>query len=130
MQPVRLTRAMELQETAMPAYAIGHLHDVVMGPEIVAYLERIDATLAPFEGRFLIHGGPVDVLEGEWRGDLVVIAFPDRERARSWYESQAYQDILPLRTRHAKGDVILIEGVGDEHRATDILTPASTGRAS
>jgi uncharacterized protein (DUF1330 family) len=40
----------------MPAYAIGHLRDVAVGPEIVEYLERIDETLAPFGGRFIIHG--------------------------------------------------------------------------
>ena len=42
----------------MSAYAVANLHAVRMGPEIVRYLERIDATLAPFEGRFIIHGGP------------------------------------------------------------------------
>jgi hypothetical protein len=29
----------------MPAYAIAHLRAVQVGPEIVEYLERIDATL-------------------------------------------------------------------------------------
>ena len=41
----------------MPAYAIGCLTDVRLGPGVVAYLKGIDATLAPFSGRFLIHGG-------------------------------------------------------------------------
>ncbi|WP_414472463.1 DUF1330 domain-containing protein [Microvirga sp. M2] len=105
----------------MPAYAVARLHDVAMGPEIVAYLQKIDATLAPFDGRFIIHGGPVDSLEGAWSGDLIVIEFPDRARARDWYASSAYRAILPLRTRHSEGDVILIDGVPDDHRATDIL---------
>lgn len=109
----------------MPAYAVAHLHDVAFGPEIIAYLERIDATLAPFGGRFLIHGGTAERLEGEWAGDLVVIAFPDLASARSWYTSPAYRDIRELRTRNSQGVVILIDGVGDGHRATDILPPAS-----
>lgn len=41
----------------MTSYAIGHLRNVEMGPDIVAYLETIDTTLAPFQGRFIIHGG-------------------------------------------------------------------------
>jgi uncharacterized protein (DUF1330 family) len=41
----------------MPAYAVAHMHEVVMGPDIVEYLQRIDATLAPFGGRFAVHGG-------------------------------------------------------------------------
>ncbi len=107
----------------MPAYAIGHLHDVAMGPAIVAYLERIDATLEPFGGRFVIHGGTVDVLEGDWTGDLIVIAFPDRDRARAWYASPAYQAILRLRTDNSRGDVVILDGVSEDHRATDILRP-------
>ncbi len=105
----------------MTAYAVGHLHRVDLGAEILAYLERIDATLAPFEGHFIIHGGAPERMEGDWQGDLIVIAFPDMERARAWYASPAYQAILPLRTSNAVGHVFLIEGVPRTHRATDIL---------
>lgn len=105
----------------MTTFAIGHLHDVGMGPDIVDYLERIDATLRPFEGRFLLHGGTPTVLEGSWTGDLVIIGFPDRARAEAWYGSPAYRAILPLRTRNARSTVMLMDTVSDDHRATDIL---------
>jgi uncharacterized protein (DUF1330 family) len=105
----------------MEAYAIGHLRAVAMGPAIVEYLERIDATLQPFGGRFIVHGGPVEMLEGNWTGDLIVIAFPDQEKARAWYASPEYRAILPLRTQNAVGDVILVAGVPEGHRATDVL---------
>jgi uncharacterized protein (DUF1330 family) len=105
----------------MPTFAIARLENVRMGPEIVQYLERIDATLAPFGGRFRVHGGPYEVVEGSWSGDVVVLEFPDRRAARSWYESPAYRDILPLRTEHASSDVIFIDTVAEDHRATDIL---------
>ena len=104
----------------MPAYAVALLHDAVMGPEIVEYLGRIDGTLVPFGGRFLIHGGPAEVLEGTLVGDLVVIAFPDRASARGWDDSPAYRAILPLRARNASGPVFLLDGVAEDHRATDI----------
>jgi len=32
----------------MSAYALAHLREVAIGPEFVEYLQRIDATLAPF----------------------------------------------------------------------------------
>ncbi|WP_405134806.1 DUF1330 domain-containing protein [Nocardia sp. NBC_01388] len=41
----------------MPGYAIAQLYDVDLNAEIVEYLERIDSTLAPFGGKFLVHGG-------------------------------------------------------------------------
>jgi uncharacterized protein (DUF1330 family) len=105
----------------MTAYAIGHLHEVAMGPEIVEYLRRIDGTLEPFDGRFIIHGGQAEVKEGSWSGDLIVIAFPDMNRARAWYASPAYRQILPLRTEHSRGDIVLIDGVSEDHKATDVL---------
>ncbi|QRM29511.1 DUF1330 domain-containing protein [Microvirga sp. VF16] len=105
----------------MSTYAIGHLHDVNLGPDIVEYLRRIDETLAPYGGRFIIHGGPVTVAEGSWSGDLIVIAFPDKASARAWYESPAYRQILPLRTNNSRGDVFFIDGVSADHKATDIL---------
>jgi uncharacterized protein (DUF1330 family) len=107
----------------MTSYAIGHLRNVEMGPGIVSYLENIDATLAQFDGRFIIHGGKKYMLEDAFLGDLIVIAFPDLARAQSWYASSAYQDILPLRTKNADGAVFLIEGVDEDHHATDILSP-------
>jgi uncharacterized protein (DUF1330 family) len=106
----------------MPAYAIACLRNVAIGPEIIEYIQRIDATLKPFGGRFLIHGGEVRILEGSWTGDLIVIAFPAADMARAWYASAAYQEILRLRTAHSEGDVILANGVPDTHQATDILT--------
>jgi uncharacterized protein (DUF1330 family) len=109
----------------MKAYAIGILNDVQMGPAITEYLQRIDATLAPYGGRFIVHGGPADVREGANPGDVIILEFPDRARAVRWYESPGYQKILPLRTENAVSTVLLIDGVDDEHRATDVLAEAA-----
>ena len=111
--------------TGPTGYAVAHLTSTSMGPEIAGYVSRIDATLEPFGGRFVIHGGPMDALEGDCRGDLVVIAFPDREHARAWYDSPAYRAILPLRTANAEGWVALVDGVGVRHAAPDILDRVS-----
>lgn len=105
----------------MTAYAIAHLRDVDLNAEILDYIRRIDATLAPFGGRFLIHGGTPEVMEGPWDGDLVVIAFPDREAAHAWYASPAYQAILPLRTRNSHSATIIVEGAPEGYRAADFL---------
>jgi uncharacterized protein (DUF1330 family) len=105
----------------LPAYAVAHMHEVTVGPAVAEYLRRIDATLEPFNGRFVVHGGDVEVIEGSWPGNLIVIEFPDREHARAWYKSGAYQEILPLRTGNSRSDVILTDGVHDGHRAIDVL---------
>jgi uncharacterized protein (DUF1330 family) len=48
----------------MSAYAVVHMRQVTIGQAIVEYLQRIDATLAPFGGQFIVHGGEVEVQEG------------------------------------------------------------------
>lgn len=106
----------------MPAYAIAQLHDVQPGPEIVDYLLRIDASLEPFGGRFLIHGAEAEVLEPGWTGGIVVIAFPDMAAARGWYESAAYQPILPLRVNNSRSTAFLIEGTKDGYQAKDFVS--------
>jgi uncharacterized protein (DUF1330 family) len=105
----------------MPSYAVAHMRQVTLGPAVVEYLQRIDATLAPFGGRFIVHGGEVEVLEGNWPGHLIVIEFPDRGRASAWYNSGAYREIVALRTDNSASDVIMVDGVGSEHKATDVL---------
>ncbi len=69
----------------MTAYAVAHLRSVTLGADIVSYLERIDATLAPFQGRFLVHGGARMILLSEFsvRSGRIscVFEFPDREGA-------------------------------------------------
>ena len=63
----------------VPAYAIAYIRDLDFGPEIIEYIEKIDATLAPYGGRFIVHGGPIIPAEGEFEGDFVIIRFPDAD---------------------------------------------------
>lgn len=108
--------------TAPRAYVIGHLKDVELGPEIAEYIERIEATMAPYGGRFLVHGGQLVGLEGNWDGDIVMLEFPDLASAQEWYKSPDYQAILPLRTERSTSMVALVEGVADGHRAVDKIS--------
>lgn len=97
----------------MTAYAVAHLTEPpeVLPEEALVYMERVQATLDPFGGRFLVHGGPVEIREGTWPGALVLIEFPDLASARAWYESDTYSTLKPLRTRNVPGHAILVDGV-------------------
>ncbi|WP_410568848.1 DUF1330 domain-containing protein [Amycolatopsis sp. cmx-4-61] len=100
----------------MTAYGVAHLQPpAVLPEEVFEYLERIQATLDPYGGRFLVHGAPVQVMEGNWPGGLVLIEFPSLAAAREWYASPAYREILRLRADHIPGDLILVEGCGPDH---------------
>jgi uncharacterized protein (DUF1330 family) len=105
----------------MAAYALAHMHSVEFGPQIIEYLQKIDATMDPFGGRFLVHGNPVELREGSWDGNLIIIEFPDLDRARAWFDSPDYQAIMALRTDNSVSDLILVGGVPDGYRAADSL---------
>ncbi|MGW0231366.1 DUF1330 domain-containing protein [Actinopolymorpha singaporensis] len=107
----------------MPTYAIANLHDPKYHPDVTEYIERIQGTLDPFNGRFLVHGTQHEVVEGSWPGGVVVIEFPSLADAHGWYDSPAYQEILHLRTDHITGDVIFVEGVSEGY------DPAKTAAA-
>lgn len=101
----------------MTAYAIGHIRPETMNEDILRYIEEIQSTMDPFDGRFLVHGRQVEVMEGVFPGTMVIIGFPDIERARAWYASPAYQALIPLRARHIEGEIILVDGVGPDYDA-------------
>lgn len=105
----------------MPAYAVATIRETRFNDELADYLRGIDETLAPYSGRYLVHGGPYKPLEGSWTGDLVVIEFPSMEQAESWYRSEAYAAIRPLRMNNTEGDVLLVQGVDEGHKGADIL---------
>ena len=106
----------------MSAYAVGLLSDLQFGPDIVTYLQRIDASLEPFEGAFLVHGTRAEVREGVFDGDCIIIRFPSMEKARAWYDSPAYAELIPLRAQHAKSTVFLLDGVAEpSYRAESLL---------
>lgn len=96
----------------MKTYLINHLRipGDVPNSAGLTYLESVEATVAPFGGKWLAQG-PGDVVEGAWQGAVVLMEFPSREAATNWYNSAAYQEILPLRLKNAISDVILIDQI-------------------
>ena len=76
------------------------------------YRTQVPATLEPYQGRFLVRGGAVQVFEGDWPAQrIVVLEFPSADQAKAWYGSPAYQRILPIRRRCARSKLLLVEGL-------------------
>ena len=95
----------------MKTYLINHLRipGDVPNNEGLSYLESVEATVAPYGGRWLAQGPADVVVEGAWPGSVVLMEFPNREAATAWYNSPAYTAIRPLRTNNAISDLILID---------------------
>ena len=76
------------------------------------YRAAVPAVIARFDGRYLIRGGKIDAKEGAWPAPrLVVLEFPDVQRAHEFYDSPEYQEILPLRLKASTGTVAIVEGI-------------------
>jgi len=95
----------------MAAYLIAHLA-VEDAQAFELYRAAVPRVIAKFGGRYLVRGGRIEVLEGDWMVPrLVILAFDSLAQARRFYDSPDYQDILPLRLAASKGTVVLAEGV-------------------
>lgn len=76
------------------------------------YRKHVLQTVQAHGGRFLTRGGDPERLEGDRHPHRVVLLeFDSRDRAREWYNSAQYQEILPLRLRSATAHVLLLSGV-------------------
>ena len=57
-----------------------------------AYMAAAPATIAAAGGEYVVRGGPLKVLEGDWQPHRVaVLRFPSIEQARAWYEGEGYR---------------------------------------
>lgn len=80
----------------MSAYMIVEFTPKDQG-KLQQYGTSVPRTLAIYSGEVLVKGKS-ETLHG--RGDhtmQLVIAFPSREKTISWYHSEAYQALIPLR---------------------------------
>jgi len=95
----------------MSAYVVANVE--ITDPETFAeYRKGVLVSLEPFGGRFLARGGRAEALEGAYAVKrIVIIEFPDYERAKAWWESPGYRPLLEMRQRSARTDLIVAEGV-------------------
>lgn len=87
-------------------YVIGHI--TVKDPAKWAeYRAQVPATLAPWQAELVFRGERLAVLGGTHaHSDTVVIRFPNAEAVEGWFNSAAYQALIPLRLAAADVDLI------------------------
>ena len=95
----------------MPAYVIVET-DVHDPEQYQRYRDAAQVTVAAEGGRFLVRGGDLAVLEGDWEPKrLVVLEFEDLETATRWYDSDDYGEAKRLRENAATLRVVAVEGL-------------------
>jgi len=102
--------AIHAQQTKpAPGYAVAEI-EVTDPAGWQKYVQALPATLAPFNARTIIRAKP-QAVEGDAPKAFALIAFDNVEAVRSWYNSPAYQAIIPLRTSSAKTTAFIVEGL-------------------
>jgi len=78
-----------------------------------AYMAAAPEVVKAFGGEYLVRGGRMAVLEGDWQPPrLTVLRYPDFETAKAMYDSPAYVAARALRHgATACFNMVLVEGV-------------------
>jgi len=95
----------------MSAYVIVEI-DVVDPGGYEEYKKLAGATVEKYGGKYVVRGGAVEALEGDWKPKrIVVLRFDSMQRAKEWLNCQEYREPRKMRHRTAKTKMILVEGV-------------------
>lgn len=94
----------------MSAYIIAQV-DVTNPDEFEQYRAQVPATLALYDGEYIVRGGDIEALEGELAYPrVVVIKFPSMERAKAWHNSVEYEGPKALRQASSDGRLMVVDG--------------------
>ena len=98
-------------QTAAPAYLIAEVQ--VTDPDgFKQYLAALPATLAPYNVKTLTRAKPVAVdASTPPDGSYVILAFNSMDDLKAWWNSPAYQAIIPIREKSAKTRAFAVQGV-------------------
>ena len=93
-----------------PAYLV--VDTVSDHPEAMAEYRRLaGAVVEQFGGRYVVRGGELEVLEGQWHPQrLVIVEFPSMEVAKAFYRSPEYLVARQARDGFSNFQMLLVEG--------------------
>jgi uncharacterized protein (DUF1330 family) len=95
----------------MPAYVI--VETDLTDPERYERYKPVAAdAVSAGGGRYVVRGGELAVLEGDWQPTrLVVLEFEDLAAAKRWYESEGYRQARKLREGAAHIRMVAVQGL-------------------
>jgi uncharacterized protein (DUF1330 family) len=75
------------------------------------YIAEIPAFIAKHSGRYIVRGTEPTTIEGDWAPEhLVIIEFPEREKAQEFLDDPAIRDLFKLRHATTTSKLLLAEG--------------------
>lgn len=95
----------------MSAYVIVNVK--VLDPETYKeYVKQSPISITAHGGHFLARAGKTEVLEGDAVANrMVLLEFPNFERAKEWWNSEMYRLPKALRQSASEASMIVVDGV-------------------
>jgi len=95
----------------MAAYVIVDIQ--VTDPAGYAEYRRLAPPIvAAYGGKYLVRGGALETLEGDWAPQrLVILEFPSVAQAKAWWDSPEYRPLREMRQRTTLSRMVVVEGV-------------------
>lgn len=76
------------------------------------YRREVTRLIGKFNGRYIVQGGDVEVLEGGFDGrQVVILEFPSMDVVRSFWNSPAYAKVKALREGSGVMDAWAVAGL-------------------
>ncbi len=95
----------------MTAYCLWDVREIRDHDAMNDYVARVTDTVTAFGGRYVVVGGPWQIVEGDWHPTYpVLIEFPSLERAHEWYSSKLYAPLRDLRHAASVSDAVFFDG--------------------
>ena len=77
-----------------------------------AYRAQVTETITRYGGEYVVRGGKLERLEGEWSPTrIVVVKFESIAAAKKWWQSADYAELKALRQATTDTRMIVVEGV-------------------
>jgi uncharacterized protein (DUF1330 family) len=97
-------------EEPMPAYLISTIE--ITDPRATRSTAGKSRRSWKYGGRFLVRGGKIHYLEGEWRPKrVVVVEFDSVDKAKAFNDAPEYAQAKAMRHRTSVSSVIVVEGL-------------------
>jgi uncharacterized protein (DUF1330 family) len=106
---------------SVPAYLIG---DVTAKDPMAyeRYRNEVSELIARHRGEYLVRGGEIEVVAGDWRPNrLIILKFPDKAAVRAYLNDPVFHKLSELRQQALTSQVVMVEGV-------EPITAGATGR--
>jgi uncharacterized protein (DUF1330 family) len=96
----------------MSAYYLVDVREIKDAAKMEDYRARVAPVVEKFGGRYIVIGGPFEVVEGSYQPVFpVMIQFPSLDDARRWYNSEEYRELKQLRLGATVSNAVFMTGV-------------------